>query len=90
MYQDGSQSQSFLTQILRCNSTIIVQFLCSLLIRIAFPINIPEYHWLAAAVDLGFRKVYIMDSLLSGKAVEKPRQGFANTILQENSMIAVM
>jgi hypothetical protein len=28
--------------------------------------------------------------MLSGKAVEKPRQGFANTILQENSMIAVM
>ena len=91
MYQDGSQSQSFSTQILRCNSTIIVQFLCPKpLTRIAFPINIPEYHWLAAAVDLGLKKVYIMDSLLSGKAVEKPRQEFANTILQENLMIAVM
>ncbi len=82
MYQDGSKSQSFLTQVLTCNSTIIVQFLCSLLIRIAFPINIIKYHWLAAAIDIFEKRVYIMDSSLAGKAVEKPRQEFAERILQ--------
>ena len=82
MYQDGSKIQSFSTQVLTCNFNIIVQFLCSLLIRIAFPINIIAYHWLAAAIDTFEKRVYIMDSLLAGKAKEKPREEFAKTILQ--------
>jgi hypothetical protein len=53
---------------------------------VAFPINIPEVHWLAASIDVIEKTVYIMDSALPDGP--NPRQSFAKLILQESLMTA--